>query len=261
MLSYQHAYHAGNLADVHKHALLALTLDYLTQKDKPLSYIDTHSGRGLYDLSAPQAQQTGEAQHGITRLQEKFSADHPYLRALNAIKEQHGTMAYPGSPMIAQSLLRAGDHLHLAELHPREFTALKQGMSGANTHLYHQDGFALAQSLCPPMPRRGVMLIDPSWEMKSDYDTLPRFTAALMRKWNVGIVMLWYPILTSNTHLPMLRALQNAHEDALRHEISFPPAREGHRMVGSGMFIIRPPYGLAEAATSLSMIMDAPNLL
>ena len=256
MLSYQHAYHAGNLADVHKHALLAVTLDYLTQKAKPLCYIDTHSGRGVYDLGAAQARQTGEAMQGITRLQSQFGADHPYQRALQSIRKQHGKMAYPGSPLIAQSLLRAQDHLHLAELHPREFAALKQSIRGANTRLYHQDGFDLAQSLCPPMPRRGVMLIDPSWEMKSDYDTLPRFTAALMRKWNVGIVMLWYPILTSKTHLPMLRALQNTHESALRHEVHFPPAREGHRMIGSGMFIIRPPYGLAEAATSLSKVFE-----
>ncbi|KMK66811.1 23S rRNA (adenine(2030)-N(6))-methyltransferase RlmJ [Puniceibacterium sp. IMCC21224] len=252
MLSYQHHYHAGNLADVHKHALLAWMLDYLTQKPKPLSYIETHAGRGLYDLSAPEAMRTGEAAKGILRADQWFAPAHPYARALAALRQDHGPDAYPGSPMIAATLLRAQDRLHLAELHPGEHAALKSALDRKNIHIHHQDGFALAQSLCPPEPRRGLLLIDPSYEIKSDYADLPRILTTLHRKWNVGILVLWYPILTSGAHHPMLDALSAAHPTTLRHEVSFPPVRDGHRMVGSGMFIINPPYGTDAQAAILS---------
>lgn len=254
MLSYQHAYHAGNLADVHKHALLARALDYMTRKDKPISYLETHSGRALYDLTGAEAQKTGEAEQGITRLFKALPQDHPYIRALSAIRAQYGANAYPGSPLIAQTLLRETDHLHLAELHPQEYAALRNAIRAENIKTYQQDGFAMAQSLCPPDPRRGLILIDPSWEVKTDYQTLPRFAASLTKKWNVGIIMIWYPILTDAPHLPMLKALEAQHEGAIRHEVHFPPARKGHRMVGSGMFVTNPPFGLSDEAAQLTEI-------
>ncbi|MCT4607940.1 MAG: 23S rRNA (adenine(2030)-N(6))-methyltransferase RlmJ [Pelagimonas sp.] len=252
MLSYQHAYHAGNLADVQKHALLAQVLAYLTRKDKPLSYIETHSGRGLYDLTGVEAQKTGEAAKGVQATQSWFAADHPYRQAVQRVRKTHGKTAYPGSPLIAQSLLRPSDSLHLAELHPQEFTALRQALRAPNTRCYHQNGFDLAQSLCPPEPRRGVMVIDPSWEVKTDYQTVPKFMASIARKWNVGILMLWYPILRDGSHKAMLTSLSNSFPDALRHEVSFPAARDGHRMIGSGMFIVNPPWGLDDFARDLS---------
>ncbi|CUH76400.1 23S rRNA (adenine(2030)-N(6))-methyltransferase RlmJ [Tropicibacter naphthalenivorans] len=252
MLSYQHAYHAGNLADVQKHALLARALDYLTRKDKPLSYIETHSGRGLYDLAGAEALKTGEAAQGITLAEAWLPADHPYLTALNKVRAAHGKTAYPGSPLIAQNLLRDMDKLHLAELHPQEYTALRGAVRAPNTKTYQQDGFALAQSLCPPDPRRGLLLIDPSWEVKSDYQTIPKAMTTLAKKWNVGILMLWYPILTDGPHKPMLKALQASFPEALRHEVRFPPARKGHRMVGSGMFVVNPPWGLEDEAKRLT---------
>ncbi|KUF11219.1 23S rRNA (adenine(2030)-N(6))-methyltransferase RlmJ [Pseudoponticoccus marisrubri] len=251
MLSYQHAYHAGNLADVHKHALLAVALDYLTRKDKPLSYLETHAGRGLYDLSDAPARKTGEAAQGIARAEAWFGSDHPYARALAAVRAQHGDTAYPGSPLIAQTLLRPGDRMHLAELHPQEHAALRTAVRGRELRLYRQDGLEMAQSLCPPEPRRGLILLDPSWEVKSEYATLPRVITALARKWNVGIVMLWYPLLADAPHAPMLAALMRDHPDALRHEVRFPPVRKGHRMVGSGLFVLNPPWGLDRAATEL----------
>ena len=124
MLSYQHIYHAGNLADVHKHAMLASLLAYLARKDKPLSYIETHAGRGLYRLDAPEAMKTGEAAAGIGRAAALFPADHPYRRILAAVRDRYGRAAYPGSPLVAALSLRSGDRMHLAELHPQEFAAL-----------------------------------------------------------------------------------------------------------------------------------------
>ena len=252
MLSYQHIFHAGNLADVQKHALLAWTLDYLTQKDKPLTYIETHAGRGLYDLGSDEAIKTGEAEAGIARAEDWFAKDHPYIQRLNEVRASYGPMAYPGSPIIAALSLRDQDTIHLAELHPQERQHLRHATAPWGAHIYAKDGFETALALTPPTPRRGMMLIDPSYEVKADYDTIPRDIANIARKWNVGIIALWYPLLTGGPHGPMLKTLQSAFPDALRCEVRFPPAREGHRMEGSGMFIINPPYGLDAEATRIA---------
>ena len=252
MLSYQHIYHAGNLADVHKHGLLAWMLAYLTRKDKPLSYLETHAGRALYDLSAAPALKTGEAAQGIEKAEEWFAPMPPYRAVLSEIRQQHGANAYPGSPMLAAHLLRTGDTMHLAELHPAEHAALDLAMSPYPAKCHLKDGFDMAFALFPPMPRRGLMLIDPSYEIKSDYDDIPRLMVKLTRAWNVGIIVLWYPILTNQSHTTMLSRLVQSHPDALRHEVRFPPARPGHGMVGSGLVVVNPPYGLAEEAKRLA---------
>lgn len=251
MLSYQHIYHAGNLADVHKHALLAWMLDYLTRKDKPLSYLETHAGRALYDLSDAAARKTGEAAQGITRTRHWFPAEHPYAKVLAQTSTTHGPEAYPGSPSIAAQILRPDDRIHLAELHPQEHAALDLAMSPYPVKCHLRDGFEMAHALTPPTPRRGMLLIDPSFEVKDDYHAIPRHIAKITRAWNVGIIALWYPILTSKAHQQMLNTLGAANPEALRHEVRFAPARPGHGMVGSGMFVINPPYGLAEEAKAL----------
>ncbi|MDF1726583.1 MAG: 23S rRNA (adenine(2030)-N(6))-methyltransferase RlmJ [Sulfitobacter sp.] len=256
MLSYQHIYHAGNLADVHKHSLLAWMLDYLTRKNKPLSYMETHAGRALYDLEDAAALKTGEAARGIDRAQGWFAADHPYARVLADIRNSDGPRAYPGSPLIAAHLLREGDRIDLAELHPAEHAALDLAMSPYNARCHLRDGFEMAFALTPPTPRRGLLLIDPSYEIKTDYESLPRTIAQLARAWNVGIIALWYPILTNDAHLPMLKRLVADHPEALRQEVRFAPARPGHGMVGSGLFVINPPYGLAQEARGLSQRFD-----
>ncbi|MFV0386967.1 23S rRNA (adenine(2030)-N(6))-methyltransferase RlmJ [Paracoccus sp. (in: a-proteobacteria)] len=251
MLSYQHAYHAGNLADLHKHALLATALDYLTRKDKPLSYLETHAGRGLYWLNSAEARKTGEAQAGIARALSRnwLPADHPLLRALSALRQTHGPDAYPGSPLIARHFLRPDDRAFLAELHPAEHAALRQTAGFASIH--QRDGFAMAQALCPPTPRRGLLLIDPSYEVKADYAAIPRQIGQIARKWNVGVIALWYPVLTDRRHQPMIDTLCADHGDALLSEVAFPPVRAGHSMIGSGMFILNPPWGLADEAARL----------
>ena len=258
MLSYQHIYHAGNLADVHKHALLAWMLDYLTRKDKPLSYIETHAGRGLYRLDATEALKTGEAAQGIERATDEgwFAATHPYSRLLSQVTGLYGDTAYPGSPMLAALALRPGDKMNLAELHPRERAALEAAMGPYGAHIHARDGFAMALAVVPPTPRRGLMLIDPSYEVKTDYDTIPGFIDKVTRKWNVGIVALWYPILGSGAHEPMLRTLQQAHPEALRHEVAFVPAGDGHGMSGSGMFVVNPPFGLEAEAAAIGCVFD-----
>jgi 23S rRNA (adenine2030-N6)-methyltransferase len=252
MLSYQHIYHAGNLADVHKHGALAWMLAYLTRKDKPVSYIETHAGRALYDLADPAAIKTGEAAAGIAKAldQNWFAPTHPYVQALTKTRAEHGDMAYPGSPMLAKLLLRPSDSVHLAELHPQEKQALDLAISGAQ--IYQQDGFAMAQAITPPTPRRGLMVIDPSYEIKSDYATIPQFIAKIAKKWNVGTILLWYPILIDGPHDSMIAPLAQKFPDALDHRVTFPPARDGHRMVGSGLFCVNPPFGLDDELDRLA---------
>lgn len=252
MLSYQHIYHAGNLADVHKHTLLAWMLAYLTRKEKPLSYIETHAGRALYDLGDPAAVKTTEAAQGIESKNAFFPEDHPLAHVLTSVKSHHGPRAYAGSPLLAATLLRPSDRMHLAELHPAEYDTLRHVMASYPAKCYRRDGIELAHSLCPPTPRRGLMLIDPSYEIKQDYKDLPAHIRGYAKAWNVGVIALWYPILKVSAHRAMLDTLQQQFPDALRHEVTFPPARAGHGMIGSGIFVINPPFGLTEEAARLA---------
>lgn len=252
MLSYQHIYHAGNAADVQKHALLAWLLDALVSEGKPLSYLETHSGRGLYALNAREAVKTAEAASGVQKLERAFPEDHPWRRCLQIVRDAAGRDAYPGSPVIAGLLLGTHDRMALAELHPKEHAALEEVMADFGAEVYREDGFSMASRICPPSPKRGVMVIDPSYEVKDDYTRMPGLIAGFARKWPEGIIALWYPLLTGGAHLEMLSALSAAHPGALRHEVRFPPAREGHRMEGSGMFVLNPPPGLADEAARIT---------
>lgn len=256
MLSYQHAYHAGNAADVHKHSLLASTLAYLTQKAKPLTYIETHAGRAFYDLSGPEAIKTGEAAQGIGRMASCFAADHPYAQVLAAARTTGGKTAYPGSPFIARHLLRDTDRLLLSELHPQEVQALRRALPRADVR--QADGPALALSATPPDPRRGLCLVDPAYEVKSEYKAMPVLLQKLHRKWPVGILMLWYPILANGAERPMVSALKSISFDkTLLSEVRFPPARPGHGMQGSGVFVVNPPWGLDRTVQEIEAMFTA----
>lgn len=258
MLSYQHIYHAGNLADVHKHALLAEMLSYLTAKDKPLTYLETHAGRGLYKLDAPEAIKTGEAAAGIARVRKLggLPEDHPVAAALREVKAGYGANAYPGSPLVALNTLRPMDKVHLCELHPQEFSALHDATARYPVSLHHQSGWDAVMGIAPPTPRRGMVLIDPSYEIAKDYSFIPDWISKLHRKWNVGVIALWYPILTSGAHLPMLKRLEASNlPRTVRSEVNFAPAREGHRMIGSGMFVINAPFGTEDAAARVAAMI------
>lgn len=253
MLSYQHGYHAGNPADVHKHALLAAMLAGLVTKDRPVSYLETHAGRAVYDLAAPEARKTGESAAGVGKLETRFAADHPWRLALAATRAKYGPTAYPGSPLVAAYTLRPGDSIHLAELHPQEHAALAAEMRGM-AHVHRRDGWEMALALTPPRPPRGLLLIDPSWELKDDYARAPRVMAEVARRWSPGVIVLWYPLLDTAPHRPMLATLAAAFPGALRHEVGFPPTRPGHRMQGSGLFIVNPPWGTETAAAEVKAV-------
>jgi 23S rRNA (adenine2030-N6)-methyltransferase len=127
-------------------------------------------------------------------------------------------------------------------------------IQAGGAQLYRQDGFEMAQSICPPDPRRGLMLIDPSYEVKTDYARIPKIMGQLARKWNVGIIILWYPILANKAHQPMETELRQTFPDAMLHRQTFPPAREGHGMIGSGLFILNPPFGMEAALAEIAAV-------
>ena len=244
MLSYQHGYHAGNPADVHKHAALCTVLEKLAQKDKPLTYIETHAGRGLYDLLSAMALKTNEAAFGIESVLKarKIPAGHPYLTLLNRLHSEIGNRYYPGSPFIAEALLRPTDTLHLMELHPQEYQALFRLMRYPNTHLHNRDGFEGALAICPPTPRRGMVFTDPSYEVKTEYEKTAKFVLKLHRKWAEGVIGVWYPILRENYHFDLIKPLQDADLPKFYNaEILFRHPKTA--MLGSGILFVNTPFG------------------
>lgn len=257
MLSYQHAYHAGNAADLHKHVALGVLLDLLTRKPRPVSYLESHAGRGIYDLTSPEAQKTGEAAQGIARL----DPGGPFGRALAAVRARYGASAYPGSPLIAEALLRPGDRLSLCELHPAEHGALKATLGhvpvGPAIAIHKRDGHEGLRALCPPDPRRGLVLIDPSYEVKTEYDQTAATALEVLRLWPQGIVMVWYPILSAGRHKAMAERITAALPGAcLRHEVRFVPAPE-RGMTGSGLLVLSPPFGAERALKDAWSACDA----
>lgn len=250
MLSYQHSYHAGCLADVQKHAALALMLEQLVEKDKPLTYIETHAGRGLYKLNSIEAQKTEEAAHGILPIlaAKKLPQNHPYMQALQATQKKHGKYAYCGSPLIAQHFLRPDDKLFLMDLHKQEYAALVQNCvkntSLKNTRCRHKDGYAEALAMSPPHIRRGFVLVDPSYEVKAEYEQAADFILELHKKWNVATILLWYPILEDARHEKMLQILKDAGLPKLWHQEVLYPQNSFYRAQGTGLICINTPFGV-----------------
>lgn len=248
MLSYQHGYHAGNLADLHKHAALAVLLAVLAAKDRPISYLESHAGRGLYDLASPESLKTGEAAEGIGAALARgtLPAGHPYLAAIRTVRASHGPAAYPGSPAVARALLRPQDRLQLMELHPGEHAALRTALAGPGVRIHRRDGYEGLPALLPPSPRRGLALIDPSYEVKDEYHRAARLLLAAHRKWPEGVVLLWHPVLDAGLHGGLLATLRATGLPTLWHqEVRFAGSRL--RMRGSGMVCVNLPWG-AEAA-------------
>lgn len=253
MLSYRHAFHAGNHADVLKHFILYLVLDYFNQKDKAYWYIDTHSGAGLYDLRGEQAQKVGEFVDGIQRVQAACKT----LPAPLAAFWQHlqGVLpdeyAYAGSPWLAQSLLRESDKLRLFELHPSDAQHLIQNMRtaelGRRCIIKQEDGFAGLLALLPPATRRAVILIDPPYEQKHDYVRVVQTLKDGLKRFEQGCYLLWYPCLSRAESVGLPAQLQKLRPDNYLHarlDVHAPRA-DGFGMHGSGMFIINPPYTLS----------------
>jgi 23S rRNA (adenine2030-N6)-methyltransferase len=253
-MNYRHAFHAGNFADVFKHAILTRILVHLRDKPAPFRVIDLHAGAGLYDLTSEESQRTGEWRDGFARL---FAAEFrpeaaallaPYLAAVRAFNPGGELRHYPGSPLIVGELLRANDRLIACELEPVAAAALAGRLHGIRqAKAVAIDGWVALNAYIPPSERRGLVLLDPSYEEAAEF---PRLAAALVsawRKWRTGIYMAWYPIKSRNGPDALVRTLaRSGLEKALRLEITIGPIAADGPLAGCGLVVINPPWRLAE---------------
>ncbi len=257
MLSYRHAFHAGNHADLLKHSALVLALRYLLQKETPLYYIDTHAGAGRYRLGSDESKKTGEYRDGIARVWRTPPLPallDDYLAAIAADNSGGGELhSYPGSPQFAAHCLRAQDRLRLFERHPQDFSLLTRHFAAdRRAQVTQGDGFAGLKALLPPPSRRALVLIDPPYEVKSDYQQVVAALRDAHRRFATGVYMLWYPLIeqADAKRLPQqLDALKLG--PALRAELCVATSDEVPGLYGSGLFVINPPWQLGEQLQQL----------
>jgi 23S rRNA (adenine2030-N6)-methyltransferase len=249
MLSYLHGFHAGNFADVLKHLVLSQTLVYLKQKDKPLCYIDTHAGRGLYWLNSAEAQKNREYLTGIGRFWEHTEMPGPVAEFLK-LTEQFNISGqlnqYPGSPLIAAHLLGTQDRLICFELHPKEYNALNALMkSDKRVKVNFSDGLIDVIGLIPPKERRGMVLIDPSYELKTDYQSVIATVSSMYKRFTGGCYLLWYPVVDRKKNRCLERDLiRSGIKNIQLYELGIRPDNKGFGMTASGMIVINPPWTL-----------------
>jgi 23S rRNA (adenine2030-N6)-methyltransferase len=256
MLSYQHEYHAGNFADVHKHLLLWLVLDALLARPKPFVVLDLFAGAGQYDLDTGAARRSGEWRQGIGRLWPLVGGPPPlraFLDALRALQRDPagGLSHYPGSPQWVQSRLRGQDSLIACELHPAAHAALQAGLRGdPRCHVHRRDAREAAKALFPPEPRRGLALLDPAYERSAEYEETATIAAEIRGRWNTGILMIWYPVLAEGRHAALRDRLLATHagERILFSELRLSQPVRGPGLQGSGVAVLGAPWQLDRQA-------------
>ncbi|MFT5140681.1 MAG: 23S rRNA (adenine2030-N6)-methyltransferase [Rhodothermales bacterium] len=254
MLSYRHSFHAGNFADVFKHIVLVEILDHLIQKETPFEYIDTHSGAGLYSLKSADSQKLQEYSNGIGKL---TAIDFPelarYFEVISSFNQPDELTIYPGSPSIGKYFLRPQDRAWLFELHPNDFKILRDYMSKSKKIRVHcQDGFEGLNAILPPASRRGLVLIDPSYEVKSDYDLVVNRIAKAYKKFNHGIYALWYPVVDRRTVDKLeSKFVESGIKNIQRFELGLSDDTDERGMTASGMIVINPPWKLFDEMSNL----------
>lgn len=257
MLSYRHAFHAGNFADVLKHSVLTLVLDYMCRKEKGFHYIDSHSGAGMYQLTDEYSQKTGEYKDGIAKIINENNlpeALQPYvsliqeLNPTNESNKENELDIYPGSPGIAKRFMRRQDSTHLFELHPTDIQHLNDFCyRWKKVFVKQNDGYQGVLGLLPPPNRRGVVLIDPPYELKEDYHKAVDTIVKAYKKFATGTYILWYPVVRRG----QVNTMENAfiHSDVknlLQLEFCLSPDTDEYGMTGTGLFIVNPPWQLAK---------------
>jgi 23S rRNA (adenine2030-N6)-methyltransferase len=261
-MNYQHAFHAGNFADVHKHVVLTRIIEHLRQKPSAFRVIDTHAGAGRYDLFGPEAVRSQEWRDGIGRVfgavrtnanhQKVVQADDaqaliaPYLDIIAALNPGGELRTYPGSPLIALALMRRQDRLIACELEPRAAGLLKTALKGdTRAKALAIDGWMALNANVPPKERRGVVIVDPPYEDGADFTRLSAMLAEAHRKWPTGIYLLWYPIKERDAPDALVRRLRKlAVPKILRCEMMFGAPRADAGLTGSGLIVVNPPYVL-----------------
>ena len=258
MLSYQHVFHVGGPADVHKHAVLWSLLEHLRGKEKPFVAIDLYAGEGLYALTRAEAEKIKEYERGIQRLWARSGLGPELTAYVDAVRAFNaGTLSlYPGSPALLRAALRAQDRLVLNELHPAAAAALRAWVAeNPQIAIHRRDAGEAIDGLLPPTIRRGLLLIDPSYELKGEYAQVADGIRRAVARWPEGIVMAWYPLLADNRHEPLIAGLQDLSAPALLSQIDLgvqgfadAPTR-GLR--GSGVIVINPPWKFESTAKAI----------
>jgi 23S rRNA (adenine2030-N6)-methyltransferase len=265
-MNYRHVFHAGNFADVFKHIVISRILIHLREKIAPFRVIDTHAGDGLYDLAGEEASRTGEWRDGIGRLAgAKLPADAgelmaPYLAALRACNRADELRYYPGSPVLAQHLLRPQDRLVACELEPRAAAALSRQMRGAPAvKVMRVDGWMALNAYVPPKERRGLVIVDPPFEEPNDLIRLADGVAAAYRKWATGIYLMWYPVKGRDGPDRFIKRLRRAGmEKCLRAEFAVASPEVASGLSACGVIVVNAPWRLAaEIRTLAPALLDA----
>jgi 23S rRNA (adenine2030-N6)-methyltransferase len=272
MFSYRHAFHAGSHADILKHLVLIHLVEYLQEKPGALTIVDTHAGAGIYSLIDGFASVSKEADQGIYRLAQfaKSNSVSPgianYLNCIRVENTEDDITVYPGSPFILARLLRTQDRLKLFELHPKEIDILRHNMSelkqSKQIDIYAEDSFARLKGLMPPPSRRGLVLIDPSYEDKQDYRYLETAMEEALHRFATGCYAIWYPCLSrrESASLPdHMKKIAAAHKRSWLHvELRVENAPKERRLQASGMFVMNPPWTLEkQLAESLPILVKA----
>jgi len=262
-MNYRHIYHAGNFADVLKHIVLMLCLDYLQRKDSALCLIDAHGGSGVYSLGSEEAAKTLEWERGIGRLAGRKDVPEDLQLYLDAVRPDLEMQRYPGSPLLMARRLRSQDRLIAAELHEPTLGALQAVLKPyKNARAMHMDAYECIRAHIPPMERRGLVLIDPPYELKDEFQTLARQMREWRKRWATGVFVLWYPV---KAHLPGAELLEAARELGLHRTwcveaLILPRDRPGS-LNGCGLIVFNTPFGVPERAGALlPYLKDAMTL-
>ena len=273
-MNYRHAFHAGNFADVFKHAAMALILDYLKRKETPLAVIDTHAGLGRYDLTADEAERTGEWREGLGRVLAASARPPGLALLLKAIAAVNGAKKptaqkpprwYPGSPRIARTFLRARDRLFAAELHPEDSQVLMREFRGDDQAVVKRmDGYQAIKAWLPPESRRGLVLVDPPFERKDEFAALLKGLKDGHRRFATGVFVLWYPIKNRQPVDAFHKALVGSGiRRILAAELLLRPPTDPERLNGCGLIVVNPPWrfdlDLGKLVADLGVILEATS--
>jgi 23S rRNA (adenine2030-N6)-methyltransferase len=270
-MNYRHAFHAGGFADVIKHIVLVRILTHLQEKPAAFRVIDTHAGAGVYDLAGDEARRSGEWLTGIARLMQARLSEKaqplvaPYLDIIRAFNPQAALAAYPGSPLIARAMLRPQDRLTACEIEPgackRLIDALRRDTQARVVDL---DGWTALPAFVPPNERRGLVLIDPPFEAKDEFERMADGFAAAFAKWPTGGYLLWYPVKSRRATDELARHVAHVAEGAkpagkcLRLEFSVAPQQTGGPLTSTGLLIVNPPWTLAAELKTILPELEKP---
>jgi 23S rRNA (adenine2030-N6)-methyltransferase len=270
-MNYRHAFHAGGFADVIKHIVLVRILTYLQEKPAAFRVIDTHAGAGIYDLTSDEAHRGGEWLTGIARLmQARFSEAtaplvKPYLDIVRAFNPQRELQSYPGSPLIARALLRPQDRLTACEVEPKARKRLIDALRrDTQARVVDLDGWTALPAFVPPNERRGLVLIDPPYEQKDEFERMAEGFAQAFAKWPTGSYLLWYPVKSRRAtdslarHVAEVAGAGASPAKCLRLEFSVAPQAAGTGLVSAGLLVINPPWMLAGELKAILPELEKP---